>query len=48
VKETPNGEKEAVAYFENNSLTAAQSPQIAANKDNNIDIKKGENILIVF
>jgi hypothetical protein len=39
VKETPGRQKEAVAYFENNSLTVWQSPQIAANKENDIEIK---------
>jgi hypothetical protein len=39
VKETPGRQKEAVAYFENNSPTVRQSPQITANKENDIDIK---------
>jgi hypothetical protein len=39
VKETPGRQKEAVAYFQNNSLTVWQSPQIAANKEKDIDIK---------
>jgi hypothetical protein len=38
VKETPGRKKEVVTYFEKNSLTVRQSPQIAANNENNIDI----------
>jgi hypothetical protein len=48
VKEMPGGQKEAVAYFENNSLTVRQSPQIAANKENNTDIKNRRSVKIIF